>query len=145
MPNQHTIAAWTALVTANRRVLETIERALKTAGLPQLSWYDALLELEKAGPSGIRPFALKERLLLPQYSLSRLLDRLEAAQLIDRHEAADDGRGQIVHLTELGLRTRQKMWPVYAETLLHCVEDRLSQNEAAELARLLAKLADAPS
>lgn len=139
-PKPETIAAWTSLVTANRVLLDDIESALKDAGLPLLSWYDALLELDKAGAEGIRPFELKERLLLPQYGMSRLLDRMAKAGLVDRQGAEDDGRGQIIRLTQKGRNTRQSMWPVYAGVLVRSVEHQLSKDEATELARLLKKL-----
>lgn len=135
-----TIAAWTSLVSVSGALLERIEGALKAAGLPPLSWYDALLELEKAGPAGLRPFELKERLLLPQYSTSRLLARIEKAGLIERQACEDDGRGQVIVLTEAGRTTRQRMWPVYAEQLNHLVEERLSAGERQQLADLLGKL-----
>jgi DNA-binding MarR family transcriptional regulator len=140
-PKPETIAAWTSLVTANRVLLDEIENALKNAGLPRLGWYDALLEIDKAEAAGIRPFELKQRLLLPQYGISRLLDRMAKAGLVERQDAEDDGRGQIVRLTEKGRHTRQAMWPVYAGSLLQSVEHNLSQVEAAELTRLLKKLA----
>lgn len=139
-PENETIAAWTSLVTANRVLLEKIEKALKDAGLPQLGWYDALLEIDKADATGIRPFELKERLLLPQYGMSRLLDRMAKAGLVDRREVEDDGRGQIIRLTDKGRTTRQAMWPIYAGVLIRSVEQRLSKEEATELARLLRKL-----
>ena len=139
-PKPETIAAWTSLVTANRVLLDDIETALKDAGLPMLGWYDALLELDKAGASGIRPFELKERLLLPQYGMSRLLDRMAKAGLVDRQDVEDDGRGQIVRLTEKGRTIRQTMWPVYAGALIRLVEHQLTGDEATELARLLKKL-----
>ena len=49
-------------------------------GHPPLAWYDALLEIEKAGPDGLRPFELRKLLLLPQYGTSRLLDRMVTAR-----------------------------------------------------------------
>lgn len=139
-PKPQTTAAWIALATANRVVLDAIEEALKAKGLPKLGWYDALLELEKAGDAGIRPFDLKKRLLLPQYGLSRLLDRMVKSGLVDRQGVKDDGRGQIVRLTPKGRNTKQAMWPVYAGSLTQSVEHKLRENEAAELARLLNKL-----
>lgn len=139
-PKPQTVAAWTSLVSANRVLLETIEDALKRADLPPLSWYDALLEIERAEPGGIRPFELKERLLLPQYGMSRLLDRMARAGLVDRDAAEDDGRGQVVRLTPKGRTTRQAMWPVYAGVLTRRIEPHFTDAEAAELARLLQRL-----
>ncbi len=135
-----TIAAWTSLISVSTAVLDRIETALKRAGLPPLSWYDALLEIEKAGPEGIRPFELKARLLLAQYSTSRLLDRIETAGLITRRACDGDGRGQLVVLSAAGEAMRRRMWPVYAGLLAELVEHRLDAEDRAQLAGLLAKL-----
>ena len=139
-PAPETIAAWTSLACASRAMLERVEAALKRAGFPPLGWYDALLEIEKSDPEGIRPFALKERLLLPQYSTSRLLERIAGAGLIERSGCAQDRRGQVVQITEKGRATRRAMWPVYAAELNATIGARLDPGEAAELARLLRKI-----
>lgn len=139
-PDQVTQAAWTALMTKSRRLLEAVEAALKTAGHPPLAWYDALLELEKAGDAGIRPFELKERLLLPQYGTSRLLDRMVTAGLVDRRNCDEDGRGQIVFISKRGLAIRKAMWPVYARVLSEGIGAKLTSQETAQLAALLSKL-----
>lgn len=138
-PTPDTIAAWTRLVTANRVLLERIEAAMKAAGLPPLGWYDAMWELERA-EGGLRPFELQERLLLPQYGMSRLLDRLVQAGLVERLACADDGRGQVVRLTAEGQAMRARMWPVYANELRALVEAPLRDGEAASLAASLGRL-----
>lgn len=137
-----TVAAWVGLMSVGQALLARIEDALKAAGLPPLGWYDALLEIERAGDGGIRPFELKDRLLLPQYGASRLLDRLEKAGLIVRSACEDDGRGQVVGINEAGRRTRQRMWPVYAGQLTESIEARLDDAERRRLSDLLAKLGD---
>lgn len=139
-PKPQTIAVWTSLVSANRNLLDEIEAALKKEGFPKLSWYDALLEIEKAGGTGIRPFELKARLLLPQYGTSRLLDRIAKAGHIVRHDVEGDGRGQVIRLTQKGRDIRKAMWPIYAGALTRSVEQHFSQAEASELVRLLKKL-----
>jgi DNA-binding MarR family transcriptional regulator len=140
VPNRATQTAWTTLISTSRRLLEAVEGALKSGDHPPLAWYDALLEIERADPDGLRPFELKDRLLLPQYGTSRLLDRLIKANLVSREACGDDGRGQILHITEQGRSVRKAMWPVYAEVLSHEVGARLTAEEAIELARLLSKL-----
>lgn len=139
-PKPQTIAAWTTLLTAQRDLLSRVERALKTAGLPPLSWYDALLEIERAGDAGVRPFALKDRLLLPQSGMSRLLDRLARDGLIEREICAKDGRGQLVRLTSAGSALRLRMWAVYSGFLIDAVENRLGPERASELASSLDQL-----
>jgi DNA-binding MarR family transcriptional regulator len=139
-PDRPTQAAWALLMRTSRGLLEDIEAALKAAGLPPLAWYDVLLEIEKAGNEGMRPFELKNRLLLPQYGTSRLLDRMVTAGLVDRQDCEDDGRGQIVSISDRGRETRASMWPVYGKVLATRIGAKLTPEEAIQLARLLSKI-----
>ena len=127
-------------MSVGAEIVSAIDRALKDEGLPSLSWYDAILEVEKAGSDGIRPFALKDRLLLPQYGTSRLLDRIEKAGFIKKEGCKSDGRGHVVSITDVGQEVRQKMWAVYAKQLTLRIENRLDMDEASQLADLLKAL-----
>lgn len=137
-------AAWTMMVRATARIQDAIEAGLKEAGLPALGWYDALWELEQAGPDGLRPFELEGRLLLPQYGLSRLIARLEAAGLVIRRPSPGDGRGQIVAISDEGRETRRRMWPVYRRAIEASVGARLTEAEADQLAYLLRRITGGP-
>jgi len=132
--------AWTRLMRAHKALVPRIEGALRAAGLPPLAWYDVLLELDREAATGLRPYALEERLLLPQYGLSRLLARLEQAGLVTRAPSPEDGRGQIVRISAAGQALRRRMWPVYARALQDHVGAALEPGEAATLARLLERL-----
>jgi len=144
VPSETVIRAWARLVRAQRIALSKVEAALKQAGFPQLSWYDVLLELERADGKGMRPFELERRLLLPQYGLSRLLERIERARYIERRPCDEDGRGQLVAITEAGRSVRRRMWPVYAAAIQSAVGDHLVAREAKQLADLLGKLTGSP-
>src|SRR5262245_21222144 len=93
MPERHpsdaAIRTWTRLIRAQQSTLSAVEADLKAAGFPPLGWYDVLLELSRTEGEGLRPFALEEKLLLAQYNLSRLLDRLEAAGHVERRSCAE--------------------------------------------------------
>jgi len=132
---------WTGLVRVSAQLGDAIEADLKAAGLPPLGWYDALWELEKAGTEGLRPVELQPRLLLPQYGLSRLVDRLHRAGYVAKTACPEDGRGQILHLTPEGRAVRERMWPVYRGALLSALVGRVTADEAATLAAGLAVLA----
>ncbi|MDE2251969.1 MAG: winged helix-turn-helix transcriptional regulator [Gammaproteobacteria bacterium] len=106
--------AWALLLAAQRLALQSVECALVRAKLPPLAWYDALLELERTGSRGLRPFELQRAMLLAQYNLSRLLDRIEKRGYVERRECRPDGRGQVVVVTKAGLALRRRMWPAYA-------------------------------
>ena len=135
--------AWVQLVRAHRSALCSVEKALRAADLPALEWYDVLLELERGGP--LRPRDLQDRLLLAQYNLSRLLDRMEADRLVGRERCSDDARCQWISVTAAGKALRQRMWPVYADAIRTAVESRLTKAQAAQLGELLSKLSDCPN
>lgn len=135
--------AWVQLVRAHRSALCSVEKALRAADLPPLEWYDVLLELERGGP--LRPRDLQERLLLAQYNLSRLVDRMEAEGLVVREKCSEDGRCHWVRATKAGEALRTRMWPVYADAIRTAVESRLTKAQAAQLGDLLGKLNNCPA
>jgi DNA-binding MarR family transcriptional regulator len=145
MPSKTVVRAWARLMKAQRNALAGVEAALKDAGLPPLAWYDVLLEVERAGEEGVRPFELERALLLAQYNLSRLLDRIEREGYIERAACLEDRRGQIVRISERGKTLRRTMWPVYAGAIEAHVGRRLADFEAAALDALLGRLIEPQS
>jgi len=142
-PTRTVVRAWARLVKAQRAALAAVERALKDAGQPPLAWYDALLELEKAGERGLRPFELERAMLLEQYNLSRLLARMEGTGLIERAVCPEDGRGQVVRISEKGKALRREMWPVYARAIESAVGARLDSKDVEALDAILGRLIQA--
>lgn len=139
-PSESVVRAWIRLVRAEQTVLAAVETDLKAAGFPPLAWYDVLLEMSREDSGVLRPLEIERRVLLAQYNLSRLIDRLEEAGLVMRQPCPDDRRGQLVRLTAAGRRLQQRMWPAYAAAIERHVGHRLSDKEAANLAMLLDKL-----
>jgi DNA-binding MarR family transcriptional regulator len=137
-PSEAVVAAWVRLSRAQGAAFGAVERAVRAAGFPRLEWYDVLLELERGGP--LRPRDLQARLLFAQYNLSRLLDRMAAAGMVERTPCPDDQRGSLAAITPAGRRLRRRMWRVYGPAIGEAVGARLDEGEAAELARLLDKL-----
>jgi DNA-binding MarR family transcriptional regulator len=72
--------------------------------------------------------------------VTRLVDRMEKAGLVERIPCPEDARGAIVRVTEKGRKLRREMWPVYAAAIKRRFADRLDEGDAEQLARLLAKL-----
>src|SRR5881409_2847837 len=85
-PSTEATAAWIRLMRVQSRVLDAVEQDLKKAGYPPLAWYDALLELSRAPSGEMRPVELEKQMLIPQYSTSRLIDRLVDEGLAARRE-----------------------------------------------------------
>src|SRR5918993_5053299 len=142
-PSEAAVQAWARLVRVSTALLDAVEAELKAAGFPALAWYDALLELSRAPEGRLRPFELERHMLLPQYSTSRLIDRLEKAGLAKREECPGDGRGQHVAITEAGRQLRERMWPAYAAAIDRYVGSKMGCTDAQKLAELLGRLSAA--
>lgn len=66
--------------------------------------FDVLATLRRAGPPhALSPSALIDWTMVTSGTMTNRLDRLEAAGLIARRRNPDDGRGQVVALTDKGL------------------------------------------
>ena len=139
-PSDAAVKAWTRLVRARETVLGAIERDLKTADCLPLAWYDVLLELVRAPQGRLRPFEIEKAMLLAQYNLSRLLDRLEREGLLARAPCDDDGRGQWVVITDKGKAAQARTWKVYARSIQRHVGEKLDDKAAATLTDLLGRL-----
>ena len=122
---------------------EEFQKELKGAGFPPLAWYDALLELDRAPDGRLRPFELERHMLLPQYSTSRLVDRLERAGLVERLQCPADGRGLHVSITAAGRELRRRMWPAYAAAIERHLGSKIGCTDAQTLAALLGRLSAA--
>jgi DNA-binding MarR family transcriptional regulator len=134
--------AWVQLIRAHRSALCSVERALRAADLPPLEWYDVLLELERGGP--LRSRDLQDRLLLAQYNLSRLLDRMESEKLISRERCSEDARCQWVRVTDDGKALRKRMWPVYASAIDEALGAKVTEVQAEKLSELLSRISTCP-
>ena len=139
-PSQETTSAWARLVRVQQGVLNAVEQDLKKAGFPPLAWYDALLELSRTADGMLRPVELEKHMLLPQYSTSRLVDRLTEAGLAERKTCPIDGRGQYVVITQAGRNMQKKMWDTYSAAIERHVGAKLSNKDAAQLCDLLGRL-----
>lgn len=140
LPDDDTQTAWARLVRVSQAKLAAVEAELRRQGFPPLAQYDALLELRRAGDDGLRPFELQREMLLAQYNVSRLVDRLAKAGWIDRHDSAEDGRGQVLKITPQGLDLLRAMWPVYGRAIQAHVGARLTRSDIRKLTELMSKL-----
>ena len=139
-PTDAAIDAWAALVRAGQVALAAVEADLKAAGFPPLVWYDALLELRRADKGRLRPKDLERHMLLAQYGISRLVDRLATAGYLTKSPCQDDRRGSDLEITASGRDLLTRMWPEYAAAIQRHVGRHLSAAEAAKLVRLLRRI-----
>lgn len=136
------LEAWRALVNAHAALVERFEEALADGQLPPLGWFGVLGALHRADEHRLRPRELGLHLTISKSGLTRLVDRMVAAGLIERLDCPSDRRGHLIALTDSGRAVFQDMWPVYAESFEASFASRLSADEAETLRVLLDRLRD---
>lgn len=137
------LEAWRKYYTSFWRVFAAIEADLEAAGLPSLSWYDALYELYLAPDRQLRMSALARSALLSRSGLTRLVDKLEKEKLLERRACAEDGRVQHVRLTEKGVEVLRKIWPVYRAGIARYFAVHVGEAEAKQIAAVFGRVVEA--
>jgi len=102
-----------------------------------------LVALSEAPDKRLRPHELADRVVLRRSTLTRLLDRLEADELLVRERCATDRRGAVVVLTSAGMAALRRAWPVYARGIDAHFAALFSDEEARVLASVLGRVSDA--
>jgi len=142
MPSDTAAETWIRLARAYGVAISGIEQALSKNDFPPLIWYDILLELDRAGEAGLRQYELEDALLLKQYSVSRLVERIEKKGYLKRVACTSDGRGKRLIITKDGETLRRRMWQVYGPEIHRLFDQKLTREQSDEMSRLLGRLID---
>ncbi len=139
-PDQTHLAAWRGLLNAHSSAINAIERDLARAGQISLAWYDVLVAIQESPEERVRLHELADRVVLSRSGLSRLVDRLVGAGLIERQPCPDDRRGAFAVLTPDGAAAILQTWPVYAAGIVEHFARFLDHRETTLLVDLLGKV-----
>ena len=132
-------AAWQAIRSTYLVVVERIELELAQAKLPGLAWYDVLARLDLSA-SPLRPKDLLCHVSVTKSGLTRLLDRIEKAGLIERSHCPSDRRGTFLLITKAGRETLGQMKPIRDRVFGEHVTANLSLAEAEAITELLGRV-----
>jgi DNA-binding MarR family transcriptional regulator len=139
-PGKAQMGAWRAFLAAHARVTAALERELVAErGLP-LAWYDVLVQLSEAPVGRLRMTDLAAAVLLSKSGLTRLVDRMAEAGLVERSPNDADRRGRIVCLTAAGTARLREAAPVHLRGVQEHFGARLTGNDARLLSETLAKV-----
>ncbi|MEQ1736820.1 MAG: MarR family transcriptional regulator [Rhodoglobus sp.] len=132
------VNAWEALFRAQVTVLRALHAEFPNGEL-SLNEYDVLFNLSRQPDHQLRIRDINKHLLLTQPSVSRLVDRLAARDLLRKASDPGDGRGTIVSLTEAGYALFRKVALTHSASIVRQMEN-LSPKELATLTTLTDKL-----
>jgi DNA-binding MarR family transcriptional regulator len=97
------LTSWRSFLHAHARLTRRLDEELQAAHRLSLAEYDALLQLARTPGRQLRMSVLADRVLLSRSGITRLVDRLEAAGMVQRSACVTDARGAEAILTPAGL------------------------------------------
>jgi len=135
--------AWGAFLTAHKALENILSRELESAcGLP-LTWFDALAQLRRAPAQRLTMGQLATALLFSKSGLTRLVDRLVEAGLVQRLARPGDRRSLHIALTDAGEEKYRQALPIHLEHVKRHFAAYIEDGEAAAVESALVRMANA--
>jgi DNA-binding MarR family transcriptional regulator len=132
--------AWRGVLAVHSAMIARLDEELvREHGLP-LTSYEVLLYLADAPERSLRMGQLAERLFLSRSGLTRLVDRLVEAGLVERTSCESDRRGSYARLTEQGRRHFDAARPTHLRGVRRHFLDKLDGAEMDRLAAIWTKV-----
>ncbi|WP_111766450.1 MarR family winged helix-turn-helix transcriptional regulator [Nakamurella deserti] len=131
--------AWVLFVHAHARLMARLGADLDAAHEVPLGTYDVLVQLSQCGGK-LRLKDLLDRVILSQPGLSRRVERLEAAGLVERRPDPNDGRGVVVVLTRAGRYALRSAAVVHMAGIDREFTHDLTDEEAEVLIRVFSRM-----
>lgn len=128
--------AYLSIARTHAVLQDGLDRVLKPHGVSSTQ-YNVLRILRGAGQRGLCRHEVQDRLLTRMPDVTRLLDRMEEAGLVDRERGTADRRFVTTRLTERGRELVDELDAPIAEEHERCLA-HLGEDQLRELIRLLA-------
>ena len=125
--------AWRSLAQTHAAVSGRLQDALAAAELPPLAWFEMLAALASVDGQRMKMGELAEALVITRGGLTKLVDRLVKAGLIERTFCATDRRVSYAHLLPAGSDLLEEMVPIVSAELELAFAARLSERQAHQL------------
>jgi len=132
--------AWVRLLRGHASVTRAMSAELVAEHGLTINDYEALLHLSRAEEGRMRRVDLAERLILTASGVTRLLDGLERAGLVERAACASDRRVTYAVLTDAGRARLEAASGSHVASVRAFFEERFSDAELDRLAALLGRL-----
>jgi len=134
--------AWRSLLSAHARLLARLDDDLQASSGMSVADYAVLVHLSEAEGGHMRMSELAAALLLSPSGLTRRLDGLVAAGLVERVKCPTDRRGAYAVLTGAGHKRLHQVAPDHVEQVRRHFVDRLDRTQLEALADALGTVAD---
>lgn len=129
--------AWISLTQTHAAVTGRLQEALTAAEMPPLPWFEVLATLDRAPEQRLKMGELAEALVITRGGLTKLVDRLIKAGLLERTFCETDRRVSYATLLPAGAELLGEMRPIVRAELAGAFSAKLSVAQADELREML--------
>jgi len=142
---EEALRAWRGFLRAHARLVRDLDAELHERHDFALGDFDVLIQLAEAARGRLRMCDLAEAVLLSPSGLSRRVDRLERAGLVQRERGQADARNIEAGLTSKGRRLLRRLMATQRAEVKRRFADRFSSKELALLGELFGRLTEEPA
>ncbi|HSS04273.1 MAG TPA: MarR family transcriptional regulator [Solirubrobacterales bacterium] len=132
--------AWGALTRTHAAIAGRLQDALAASDFPPLPWYEVLATVAEAPQERMKMGELAEALVITRGGLTKLVDRLIKAGLMERTFCETDRRVSYATLLPTGRDMLDEMRPVVVAELRLTFAANLSDSQADELRGMLERV-----
>jgi|SRR6476619_7570916 len=132
--------AWGALTRTHAAISQRLQDALAAADFPPLPWYEVLATVAEAPEQRMKMGELAEALVITRGGLTKLVDRLIKAGLMERTFCETDRRVSYATLLPTGADLLSEMRPVVVAELTVAFAANLSDAQARDLREALERV-----
>lgn len=140
-PAKEQLVAWRTFLEAAFALIDILDAELQDERGISLRWYDVLVHLEEA-EHGVRMNELASRILASKSGLTRVIDRMEEAGLVQRRRPAQDRRVIEIVMTPSGRKALRTARSVHRRGINDHFAQHLSKRDLEALSRALEKVRD---
>ena len=134
------VLAWTRLLRAHASTTRLLSGQLQAEHGLTINDYEALYVLSRAEGRRMKRVDLARRLILTPSGVTRLLEGLESAGLVERASCDTDLRVTYARLTAAGSKKFEAASCGHEDSIRALLEEHLTEAEIGRLADVLAKL-----
>lgn len=140
MVDEEEFTIWVDFVLAHTHVTRAVDSALRRECGLSFSHYDALYNIAAAGPDGLSASRIGEALLYSTGSVTNLLNRMTALDLVHRERSTTDRRVSTTTMTAHGRSVFERATEVLLAAVQESFSGQLRRTERAPVGAFLARL-----
>ena len=125
-------AIWRVFLECGYALIDILDAELQAEAGMTLRWYDVLVNLEEA-ERPVRMHELADRILASKSGLTRIIDRMEGAGLVERRRPPEDRRAIEVVITPAGTEALHAARAIHRRGIQEHFAQHMGDDALAEL------------